>query len=58
MKPVTLVSTVVERNSVVHFSTCFPASIPYTNTRPAAIPMRLRAVCTMVKVANDMPNIM
>src|SRR5258706_11840814 len=55
--PVTLVSTVVSRNNVVHFSSLLPLSIPYRTTKPDTIPIRLMAVCTMVKVARLMPGI-
>src|SRR3979490_2452057 len=56
--PVTLVITVVVRNSAVQPSRLLPPSIPYTTKSPETIPIRLMAVCTMVKVAMLMPKIM
>ena len=58
MNPVTLVSTVVSRNSAVQTGRDLPAIIPMTTTKPVTIAMRLIATCNSVKVSSDMPRIM
>src|SRR5882762_4727134 len=55
-KPVTLVSTVVTRNSAVQPSSRFPPSRPNTATNPDKIPSKLSTTCTNVKVV--IPKIM
>jgi hypothetical protein len=45
-KPVTLVATVVIRNSVFQRSGSFPASKPNMTMRPAPIPIKLSTTCT------------
>ena len=57
-KPVTLVKTVVVRNTAVHPASLFPRSMPSRTTKPEKMPIRLMIVCTVVKVENDMPKIM
>jgi hypothetical protein len=44
-KPVTLVRTVVTRNSAVTAGTRLPPIMPTTTTSPAAMPIRLMATC-------------
>ena len=48
--PVTLVSTVVNRNSAVQPSSRFAASSPNTTTNPERIPVKLNTTCTNVNV--------
>jgi hypothetical protein len=43
MKPVTLVSTVVARNTAVHPGIRSEPSMPYSTRRPVAMPTRLMA---------------
>ena len=57
MKPVTLVSTVVARNTAVAPSSLLSFSMPSSTTMPVAMPMRLITTCTIVKVTNDIPKI-
>ncbi len=57
MKPVTLVSTVVARNSAVALSSFLSFSMPSSTAMPLAMPMRLITTCTTVKVTNDIPSI-
>src|SRR6266850_3328265 len=54
--PVTLVSTVVTRNSAVQPSSRFPPSSPNTTTNPEKIPIKLNTTCTNVNVV--IPKIM
>src|SRR5882724_2612311 len=54
--PVTLVSTVVTRNSAVQPSSRFPPSNPNTTTTPDKIPIKLSTTCTKVNVV--IPKIM
>src|SRR5882762_5053180 len=54
--PVTLVSTVVTRNSAVQPSSRFPPSSPSTTTNPDKIPSKLNITCT--KVNGVIPKIM
>ena len=49
--PVTLVSTVVTRNTAVQPSNRFAASSPNTATNPEKIPIKLNTTCTKVNVA-------
>jgi hypothetical protein len=58
MKPVTLVRTVVARNKAVQPDENVPRNMPIRTTRPAAMPIRLMIVCTVVNVEIDMPKIM
>src|SRR6266852_7294361 len=55
-KPVTLVSTVVTRNSAVQPSSRFPLRSPNTTTNPDKIPIKLSTTCTKVNVV--IPKIM
>src|SRR6266403_6342 len=48
--PVTLVSTVVTKNSAVQPSSRFPPSSPNTTTNPDKIPIKLNRTCTKVNV--------
>src|SRR4051794_26153151 len=57
-KPVTLVNTVVARNTVVHTSFFFDPIISMTTTTPAAMATRLRMTWTNMKVETDIPRIM
>src|ERR1700690_1997818 len=54
--PVTLVSTVVLRNTAVIPSSLFAESRPNATMSPERIPIRLIATCTNVKV--DIPEVM
>ena len=57
-KPVTLVSTVVTRNTAVSTGKRLPPSMPSATTRPATIPIRLNTTCKVVKADSDNPSIM
>src|SRR5580704_4418967 len=57
-KPVTLVSTVVNRNSAVQPLGRLAESIPNTTMSPDPMPTRLMMTCTVVNVERDMPSIM
>src|SRR6266850_3802730 len=54
--PVTLVSTVVTKNSGVQPSSRLPPSSPNTTTNPDKIPIKLSTTCTKVNVV--IPKIM
>src|SRR5690349_541820 len=58
MKPVTLVRTVVARNSAVQLAGAFAFSIAPSTITPDAIPTRLMMTCSVVNAAMDMPMIM
>src|SRR5580704_18841734 len=57
MNPVTLVSTVVVKNSAVRASSSFPPNKPNTTTNPERIPIRLMSTCTRVNVSRDRPKV-
>ena len=56
-KPVTLVSTVVTRNTAVQVGIRSDLNSPYSTTKPVTIATRLIATCTMVNTASDIPKI-
>ena len=58
MNLVTLVSTVVARNSAVQPGIRCAPSMPYSTTRPETMPIKLMATCSLVKAAIDSPRIM
>jgi hypothetical protein len=58
MKPVTLVSAVVSRNSAVQPGSGRLVAIPPRAVNPATMATRLMMTCTVVKVEIDMPRIM
>src|SRR5467141_116431 len=58
MKPVTLVATVVARNTAVHPCGVLAFHIWNTTTAPAKTPIRLKMTCKAVKAATDIPRTM
>src|SRR5450755_1198019 len=56
--PVTLVSTVVARNSAVQPSSLFAPIMPNRTMNPEAIPTRLKTTWANVKVSSDIPSTM
>src|SRR5262249_2207917 len=56
MNPVTLVSTVVARKTAVHLGSRLEPNIATSTTMPAAMPIRLKIVCTTVNVGSDIPR--
>jgi hypothetical protein len=57
-KPVTLVSTVVNRKSAVQLLSRLDESSPSRTINPDPMPTRLMITCTVVNVERDLPNIM
>src|SRR5689334_2432617 len=58
MKPVMLVSSVVQRNTCVTFASHAPRANATKAMMPAAMPTRLMKTCRVVNAESDRPSVM